>query len=209
MSLYRGYAVTIRPRDGIGDGQITSFLAWVNGPRSGVLGCTAVTEGEHECRHLHAAIYFAEPRRKDAVVRAMRMIQGCTDKAEERVLAQGVKILYSPDFEEVYLTKNEDGKTVELMGCVLSMDERLACMPSQEEQSAVQTATNASDKYFHQLGVEFTKTGKDPHVEAVEDFLHDKMFVQKNMRVLRLRRDRIALRDTLTGYLSGKKANLW
>lgn len=209
MSLYRGWAITIRPRDGITSAQITSFLDWVDGPRSGVLGCTAVTEGINECRHLHAAVYLVEPRRKDAVVRAMKGIQGCTDRAEERVLSQGVKILYSPDFEEVYLTKNEDGHTVELLSCRMSMEDRLACLPSQEEQDAVQMATNSADKYFHQLALEFTKTEQIPHVEAVEDFLHAKMFVDKTMRVLRLRRDRRALRDTLTGYLSGKKADLW
>lgn len=209
MSLYRGWAITIRPRNGLTDDQITRFLGWVDGPRSGVIGCTAVTEMDGVCRHLHAAIYLSEGRRKDAVVRAMKRIQECIDPGEERVLGQGVKILYSPDFEQVYLTKNDDGFTVELRANAMTEEARTECLPSQAEQAAVVAAKSASDSFMHELAEEFQKTSVDASTQTVESFLHDKMFVQKNMRVTRNRRDRVALRDCLTGYLTGQKTNLW
>lgn len=125
--MYRAWAVTIRPLDGLGDEMIDRFRTMADK----LVGCYAVTEKTGVERHLHAGLFFAKGVRKSQVVERMKVVQGEMSDAEERVMKMGVKVMYNDAFIDEYLTKGDD--TVVLVDDV--PDERDEFYPSQEEQA--------------------------------------------------------------------------
>lgn len=93
--VFKCFAVTIRPRDGVTDAILNRLRAYVDNPRAKVAGSMAVTEMTGSARHVHASLYYDEGKRKDKVQRAMQQVQDCCDEAEKRVCNTGVKIAYS------------------------------------------------------------------------------------------------------------------
>lgn len=68
----------------------------------------AVTEKKNPKRHLHAAIFLKNEIKKSQIIKQLKKIQGPMDDAELRVLKTGVKVLYSDDWANQYLAKQDD-----------------------------------------------------------------------------------------------------
>lgn len=104
MTTYRGWAVTVRPADGLTDEMVERAVTCFKK----LDGAFAVTEKLGKDRHLHAGLFFAKAVRKQQVIERMKLVQGECSPAELHVLKLGVKIMYSDDFFKKYLTKGDD-----------------------------------------------------------------------------------------------------
>lgn len=102
------YALTIRPRDGIDDGQIAVVTAFIK-KRSDYYHI--ITEKTGHERHLHAACFFKMSVTKSNLATLLvRLAKNTLRLTEEEipVLRKGIKILYNNDFIEKYMDKNDD-----------------------------------------------------------------------------------------------------
>ncbi len=203
---YNSFAFTVRPTNGLikGSNLENAIISWCKKQDYYFL----CSEKEDEARHLHGQIWNYNSSNKSVVTRALKRmyekhLEDC-NPAQLKVLSSGVKIAYSKDWTEEYLSK-EDGWLLNN-----PPEQEHLFYPSLEEQEKVKASTNAVDKYFHRLSELFKdkypeyKTFKnDYYKEKVIDFLNDAMFISKTITVIREKRKRIELRDSLHYYLFG------
>ena len=115
--MYRSYAFTLRPRNGVTpDGNTEKKLIKYIEKNQGFL----VSEMEGEARHLHGQLFFPNGKRKYDLAVILIKIQQLDlgvelDKSEQRVLKGGIKIAYSDDFFTDYTNKPDSNLIIENM----------------------------------------------------------------------------------------------
>ena len=183
---YRAWAITIRPRNGICDDRVSDYIDWIEKSQK-IVGAYGVLEKCAEERHLHLALFFEEARRKGDVNKQIERIfsRRVVEVGELKVLRLGTRILYSDDFIQKYLDKDDDTQVV--INCV--PPNTAEYYPSQEEQDAVQLRSNAVDQYYHSLASKFNEwkarvgvTERD--VQVCRWWMGVAMFGEKTIRVI-------------------------
>lgn len=169
---YNSWAFTIRPQNGVEkDSPLQiAIVKWCMKQDYYFL----CAEGEAEARHLHGQIWINNPRPKGDIAKALKRIYERTFEptpAELKVLASGVKIAYSSDFIENYLSKEEQW----ILNHPPKDEEKY--YPSQEEQQKVKNAANAVDKKFHRYSEMFKE--QNPNYEEIYGDLRRKVFMSK------------------------------
>lgn len=183
MSVYRAWAITIRPRNGISDERVSDYINWIEkSPK--IVGAYGVLEKLAEERHLHLAVFFDEGRRKgDVNKQAERIFQKrSVEDGELKVLRSGTRIIYSDDFVKNYLDKNDDTEVViNNVPC-----DAVDYYPSADEQAGAKAQKNACDQYFHSLSVKFDAwLGERCNDEQmVRWWFGFAMFEEKSIRVI-------------------------
>jgi len=140
-------------------------------------------------RHLHALLCSEEPRVKrnlaDAVWKKIKDRHGDSKQG----IAVRVDVLYDNRWITEYLNKEA---TVEQIGSNYDPDRESDFYPSDELQDALQAiaaSSDASDPYYSDLASKFsTYWGQRPGAPLRGDcikFLQHRMFVMKDMRVIR------------------------
>lgn len=206
MSSYRSWAFTIRPKAGVEeDSKLeTEVLKWCKKQDFHFL----CAEGKDECRHLHGQIWLENPREKGQVSTALQRIYERTIEptpAEIKVLRSGVKIAYSKNFVEEYLSKEDSWISLD-PPC--SSDEE-KYYPSEEESLKVKASANAVDKRFHRLSEMFKEDhpnytyfhGSIERKATIGKWLADMMFGRKLIPVTSQKKHRIELCDNLVAYV--------
>lgn len=204
MASYRSYCLTVRPRDGITETTVSQIKDWLRKCDYGV----AVLEKENEARHLHAQIWLNKPRARGDICKQIQRICERSidewDRAQLKVLRQGVKIAYS-DWYLDYLTEN-DMKTDEANIVYYSPpDYPTTFYPTEEEQDEIQSLKTAVDPRFCKLEQDYrkwliSKGVVNCSIHSVSMFLADSMFLSKTMKVILHQRDRKALATCLYAY---------
>lgn len=154
MNVYRAWAITIRPRNGICDERVSDYIDWIEkSPK--IAGAYGVCEKLAEERHLHLAVFFSEGRRKGDVNKQVERIfqRRSVEDGEIKVLRSGTRIMYNDDFVKKYLDKNDDTQVV--INAVPS--DTIEYYPTAEEQEEVRSQKNAVDQYFHSLCCKYTE----------------------------------------------------
>lgn len=203
--MYRSYAITVRPRDGISDTTISAYLKWFE-KLDYAFVCT---EKEGVERHLHAQIWTDQPKAKGDIVKQVERICERTindwDQAQKKVLRQGVKIGYS-DWYLDYLAENE---LKDILCDILYQqppENTYPYYPTEEEQEKVKNTANAVDPRFTDLEYKCNDylTNKDLTLthKSVARFLCDAMFNTRSIKVLMHQRDRTALATALYAFMS-------
>lgn len=202
---YNSFAFTVRPKNGmIKESKLeNAILSWCK-KQDYYFICA---EKEDEARHLHGQIWNYKSSNKAVIVRALKRmyenhLEDC-DPAQLKVLSSGVKIAYSKDWIEEYLTK-EDGWLLNN-----PPEHEDLFYPSLEEQEKVKSSSNAVDKYFHRVSEMFKeyypeyKLLKDKwsRIHKVSEFLNDAMFKSKTLMVIREKRKKVELQENLRYYI--------
>jgi len=171
-NAYHSWTFTIRPSNGVQqDSKLqTAIIKWCEKQDYYFL----CAEGSDECRHLHGQIWIDSPREKGDVTKALKRIYERTIEptpAELKVLAGGVKIAYSRDFVENYLSKED--------GWILNNppEDEDKYYPSQEEQEKVKNSANAVDKKFHRYSEMFKE--HNPDYKEINGDLKRKVYMSK------------------------------
>ena len=181
--MYRSYAFTLRPRNGVTpDGKTEQKLIKYIEKNTGFL----VSEMENEARHLHGQLFFPNGKRKYDLAVILIKIQQLDlgvelDKSEQRVLKGGIKIAYSDDFFTDYTNKPDSNLIIENMP-----DDTQQFYPSQDEQDIVKARARAVDQKYHKLSELWNETRQDqePRERTVAFFLYDMMYVAKRIPVV-------------------------
>lgn len=206
MASYRSYCLTVRPRDGITETTISQIKDWLRKCDYGV----AVLEKEHEARHLHAQIWLNKPRARGDICKQIQRICERSidewDRAQLKVLRQGVKIAYS-DWYLDYLTENDLKLDEPNIVYYSPPDYPMSFYPTEEEQDEIQSLKTAVDPRFCKLEQDYRKWMREKGVvwvtqKSVSLFLADAMFVSKTIKVILHQRDRKALATCLFAYAS-------
>lgn len=204
--MYKSYCLTIRPRDGISDKTLDRCKKWLQNLEFAV----GVVEKDDQARHLHAQIWH-EPKRRADIAKAVQRICESTvenwDHAQLKVLRSGVRIAYS-DWYLDYLIDNQD-KENETSSILVNNppDSTQDYYPSEEEQAEVMAMANSADPRFQSLEIQYRawQTG-EPDTPATEKtvarFLANQMFVERRMKVIVNKRDRVQLTQSLLAYLN-------
>lgn len=215
--MYRSFAITVRPRDGVSDNTISALLKWFQ--KLDYAFVCLEKEG-HE-RHLHAQIWSDTPKARGDIVKQVERICERTiddwDQAQKRVLRGnagekkgGIKISYS-DWYLDYLKDNE----LKEMVCN-TIYEKLPVntypfYPTEEEQEKVMTTARAVDQRFTDLEFkcqDFLKIHDKPLTQkSIALFLCDAMFSSRTIKVMMHQRDRTALASALFAFMS-KSSNV-
>lgn len=101
------FALTIRPRNGIDDGQLAVVTQWI---RKRSTYYHIITEKSGPERHVHAALFLKQAVTKSNLTTIL--VRLCKDKLsfspdELPILRKGIKILYNNDFIESYMDKDD------------------------------------------------------------------------------------------------------
>ena len=199
---FNSYAFTIRPRSGVGEEIQFKFEKFLTKNFKYYFLCA---EKEDEARHLHGEVWFEKSRKKGDFVKSLKRVHERCDPewspASVKGLASGVKIAYSKEWIEDYLTKEDDW----ILNNPPDYEDKY--YPSQEEQESVKAKANAVDHTFHhwsELYKESEYSQLPLSTENVAKWFHDAMFVSKKIKVQVDPKKRIQNRDCLYQYI---KAN--
>lgn len=199
---HRSFCLTIRPLNGITDKTITALKQWFKKLDYSV----AVLEMENEARHLHAQIWFKEPKHRGDISKQVHRICDRTiedfDTAQLKVLRQGIKIAYS-DWYLDYLTDN-DSKTENALIIIHNPPEHsLEFYPTEEEQDKIKEVSNSVDPRMLSLEQRFLEAYPDhTNMNSVAQFLSTEMFQNRTIKCILQQRDRTALCKTLHAYIN-------
>lgn len=107
---YSTYAVTVRPRAGISDADISLFSKFV---KKHCLFYYVITEKLDDERHVHSALVLKKPKTRSNLACALVRLFKHFDDDEKSVLQKGLKILYNYDFVQNYMNKGDDTVVIE------------------------------------------------------------------------------------------------
>ena len=203
-NAYKSWGFTVRPKNGVEkDSKLeNAILTWCKKQDFHFL----CAEGEEECRHLHGQIWLDNPREKGEVQKALQRIYERIiepSPAEIKVLRSGVKIAYSKDFVENYLSKEDSW---------ISLDppcDEEKYYPSKEEQEKVKNSANAVDKKYHRYSEMFKETYKEyknifgelKRKTTIAKWLGNQMFKEKTIPVIADKKHRTQLLECLKAYI--------
>lgn len=203
-NAYNSWAFTVRPSNGVEKDSLLEkqIITWCKKQDFHFL----CAEGADECRHLHGQIWIEKAREKGQIQTALQRIYERTFEptpAEIKVLRSGVKIAYSKDFVEEYLSKEDNWISLEIP------EEEEKYYPSQEEQTKVKDSANAVDKKFHRLSTMFKE--QNPDYEEIRGDLKRKvivgkwiltqMFKEKTIQVISQKKHKTELMENLKQYI--------
>lgn len=203
--MFRSFAITVRPLDGISDTTIAAYLKWFE-KLDYAFVCT---EKDGVERHLHAQIWTDSPKAKGDIVKQVERICERTindwTQAQKKVLRGGIKIAYS-DWYLDYLAENE---LKEILCDILyesPPENTYTYYPTEEEQEKVKSIANAVDPRFTDLENKcndyLNKDNIPLSLKSVARFLCDAMFITRSIKVLMHQRDRTALATALFAFMS-------
>lgn len=204
-NAYKSWAFTVRPKNGVEkDANLeNAILKWCKKQDYHFL----CAEGADECRHLHGQIWLDNPREKGEIQKALQRIYERTIEptpSEVKVLRSGVKIAYSKDFVENYLSKEDSWISLEIP------EEEESFYPSKEEQDKVKNSANAVDKRYHRLSEMFKEDNDLSTIiheselkkkEIISKWLGNQMFKTKKIPVIADKKHRTQMLECLKAYL--------
>lgn len=208
--MFRSFAITVRPRDGVTDKTISAYLKWFE-KLDYAFVCT---EKDGVERHIHAQIFTDNAKAKGDITKQVERICERTicdwDQSQKKVLRQGIKVAYS-DWYLDYLKENE----LKDNSCNILYEKlpenTYPYYPTEEQQEQVRTTANAVDPRFTDLEFKcnefLTLRGISLTPKNVASFLADAMFNLRTIKVMMHQRDRTALALTLHAFMS-KSSNV-
>lgn len=206
-NMNKSYCITVRPLGGLTPDTELAIVKWLK-MQPHHFSCAEKTD---EARHLHAQIWFEEPRARGDVCKAIQRICERTipdwNEAQKKVLRYGVKIAYS-DWYLDYLSDNE-AKTGTELGIILTdspPEITLGYYPTEEEQQLLKDTANAVDKQLFKYEQQFllwAETIAPPYSKAqIATWLCNQMFVSRTIMVVRDPRLRKNLCISLHAYVN-------
>lgn len=202
--MFRSFGITIRPRDGITDDCVKNVVKYLNRhPQYAV----AVLEKEDTERHLHAQVWYDDPKYKGDIKKQLVRIVSNSKLVHEWDLPQKqhtifVKIAYK-DWYNDYLLENDlkiDSPNILINNPPLETD---GFYPTQDEQDKVQAIATSVDPRFAKLEQDCLVylNGSAITLRNIAVYLSFAMYVERSIKVVIHKRDRTALAQSLYAYM--------
>lgn len=181
QQLFRSFALTVRPRDGVSDDHVTKMVKWCK------RHCDyyhVVTEKTGHERHLHVGLFLKSPKTKSNIGVMMKCLYKDLENEEKKVLLKGIAIMYNADFIENYLDKDDD--TVVIESCLPEAKHMEGYFPPKPKST--DTRARKCSAYYHELEHLWFEH-VSPHMEintvTARDFLFKMMYSERCLAVIR------------------------
>lgn len=199
MNKYKSYAITISPSIEV-EGKIQHDLTqWLN-KQDYAFAVIEGGSGKEQKRHLHAQVFYDEPREKGSLTKALKRIVLKNDAEAKTHIAVKIKISYNDDFIDEYMTKD----ITELIRDEIP-ENTSDYYPSEEEQKKVKEKSNAVDPTYHywkELWDDYEKKSEEPSLVEIARFLANMMFVEKKIKVISDKKHRVEKTKSLWMYIN-------
>jgi len=200
-SRFRTYALTLRPRNGVDTAEISTTVKWI---KKRCEFYHIVTEKTGSDRHIHAALYLKTDVTKSNLttvwIRELKKLG--LDSSELTVARKGVKILYSNDFVDNYLDKDDD--TVVIESNLPEKSTLLQYYPPKPVSATVAKARKCS-AYYHELEALWHQHKRpllEINTENARHFLFNMMYNERCINVIRDDKTIIQTARHLTRWLN-------
>lgn len=196
MSKFSSYAFTVRPRDGISDGDLQKFTTWAI-KRS--LHYYIVTEKTGHERHIHAGLIFRKELMRSNVCTLLKQLFKDWSVEEIRVLFNGVKVMYNNDFINKYMAKGDD--TVVIAESLPEAGHLEKYFPARTPPKELSHKHSLKFHELEQLWYQHVPTWKEINPENCRHFLYDIMYNKRIYPVLECDKKKIQLSRNLSRWL--------
>lgn len=184
MEKLKTFAFTLNPRDGVTDEHLRKLEAYT---RKHCEWYHVVTEKTGDQRHIHAGWILKNPSTRSNVSVYMKRMFDDLDPTEQRVMLQGLKVMYNEDFIKNYLDKDDDTVIVcsnlPEAGCLESYFPRKKAKLEAPRRLAYQQMMIDLEKLWH----EHVPPHREKNTLNARDFLYD---MQYNKRLIGLLDDK-------------------
>lgn len=184
MEKFKTFAFTLNPRDGVSTAHLLLIEKYT---RKHCEYYHVITEKTGSQRHIHAAWILKSPVTRSHVSMYMKRMFSDLDPIEQKVMLQGLKVMYNKDFIESYMDKNDD--TVVICSNLPEKGSLETYFPPKKEKAKPDRRLA-----YHQMMDDLEKlwhSHVSPHVEKntanARDFLYD---MQYNKRLIGLMDDK-------------------
>lgn len=191
QNKFHTFAVTIRPRDGITDKQIETFVLWC---KKQCLYYHVITEKTDYERHVHAAVFFNLKKTRSNVCTMMKRLYKDLSSEEQKVLLRGIKVMYNKDFVMNYMNKDDD--TVIIESVLPESNHMESYFPPPKPAVSSDGRTKKCSAYYHELErlwYEHMEPHHEKNTMVIRDFLFKMMY---SLRVIPVMRDDNTIRQT-------------
>lgn len=195
--VYRSYALTVRPLNGVTDDHVDRLSKWVT-------KCSkyyrVITEKTGSERHIHVGFILKEARMRSNVLQRILQLFPEFSPTERQVLRQGLKIMYNTDFITNYLDKDDD--TVVVVDNLPEVSHMEAYFPPKPDLKV--RGEKKCSLYYHELEALWFKhstPGTDINTVTVRDFLFRVMYCLRVLPVIRDDRQIVQTARHLTRWL--------
>jgi len=186
---FSSYALTVRPLNGIDDGQISRLSKWIV---KNSKYYRLITEKSGSERHAHVGFILKEPKTRSNVLQRVLQLFTELSTTERQVLRKGLKIMYNTDFVTKYLDKDDETVViVDNLPEVSRLDSFFPPKPAPKSNSVKKCSL-----YYHELESLWNlhvPVGTDVNTKTCRNFLFNVMY---NLRVLPIIRDDRAIIQT-------------
>jgi len=201
---FRTYALTVRPRDGITDEQISTTCRWI---KKNSEYYHVVTEKTGSSRHLHAGFILKNPRPRSNILQRILQLFPDLSPEERTVLRGGLKIMYNWDFINSYLDKGDD--TVLIERCLPESGHLESFFPPMPDPTVPRSERKCS-LVLHELRdlwYEHTLPGADINTMSTRDFLFKIIYDLKIWPFYKHDRDLVQMSRHLVRFLNGQSTS--
>lgn len=198
---FSSYALTLNPRDGVNDEVVSAVTQWI---KKRCLYYHIVTEKTGTQRHVHAALYLRiQVTRSNLTTVWLRELKKFDFDTEEiSVARKGVRILYSNDFIDNYLNKDDD--TVVIESCLPEKGELTQYYPPKPLPTTTSRKRKCS-AFYHELEELWHKHKRpllEVNTENCRHFLFNMMYNERCINVIRDDKTIIQTARHLTRWLN-------
>jgi hypothetical protein len=186
LNTIRAFNLTISTKGDISDECVTAVSKWINKQCEYAL---CIVETDTGKRHLHAALFFKEPRDKKKLRENiwMRMVKPFHPTSIGRV-AVHIQAMPGLDWVKQYLGKDPN-REIEVAILPDDLDNLLVYLPTEDEQVALMAATDkVLDVFYNQHEIMYKQWLTDntwiSSTETAHQYFRLRMFVRKDMRVI-------------------------
>lgn len=199
MDKVKSYALTFRPRDGVTDDQLKTFVKYVKKVSEFY---HVVTEKNMAERHIHAGLILKKAmKRSNVVTQLLRMFPELSI-AEKSVFRQGIKIMYNEDFIRRYCDKDDDTVVIEShlpeAGCMESYFPPKPALRDPTEKKKCSLYYHELERLWHEY--------VPPHTELntinARKFLSKMMYSERCLPVIRDDRSIVQIARHLVRWLA-------
>lgn len=181
MSKVKTFAVTIRPKNGITDSQIRTFVSYVKRKCEYYF---VITEKEEDERHIHSGLVFKkETTTSNVCTEILRLYKELEDD-ERKVLRNGVKVMYNKDFIDNYMHKGDNTVIIEKNLPESHHLESYFPPPKKARTESYALNHHRTMKSYESLWLEYRAPHVEIHTDVVRDFLFDMQYNKRRIGLL-------------------------
>jgi len=205
QACVKSFAVTVRPRAGISDDEIKTFVSWTKKKCDYYY---VITHKDHGDRHIHAGLFFKKScTRSNLATQLLRLFKDM-DVEEKQVLRKGIKMMYNNDFIDNYMSldKVEENPMVVVKSLPEqgTIDSYYSLCPAPKKKGP--SATDPFYANLEKLWFEFKRPIEETNPPNLRNFLMNMMNNERKIRVIADNKKIFMISVALSRYINKEES---